>query len=79
MICLGVVSGISWLALGYIVKWVDTLISMVFGFTLHAGLILWFLFWDANPDERITFYIPSGLRGLCHPIWSVEISGKFYV
>ena len=77
MICLGVVSGISWLALGYIVKWVDTLISMVFGFTLHAGLILWFLFWDANPDKRIIFYITSGLWGICHSIWSVETSGKF--
>ena len=79
MICFGVVGGISCLALGVIVKWVGTLILMAFGFTLHAALILWFLFWNADSDKRIIFYITSGLWGVCHSIWSVETSGKFFV
>ena len=53
-------------ALGFIVKWVGTLILVAFGFTLHEGLIVCFLFWDANPEKELYFTSPvdCGGRGM---------------
>ena len=79
MICYGATSGISSLALGVVVKWLNNAFLVAFGFFLHSALMVWLLLWDKSHRLVTVFYIAGGLLGVCNAVWSAVTNGKYFV
>lgn len=76
MICFGVTNAVAALATGSIVKLTGRKPVMFFAFCLHLSLFIFMLRWKPMPEQGITFFLVSGLWGVCDSIWLVQVNGE---
>ncbi|CAH0554817.1 unnamed protein product [Brassicogethes aeneus] len=74
MICFGVCNGLAAIFTGSIVKITGRSPVICFALSLHVALIVTLLVWRPNPDEKLIFFIISGLWGICDAVWLVQIN-----
>lgn len=74
MICFGVTNAIAALGAGSIMKLTGRRPLMIFAFVLHIGILVFLLRWKPTPEQYYTFFLMSGLWGLCDAMWLVQVN-----
>ena len=74
MICFGVTNAIAALGAGSIMKLTGRKPLMAFAFCLHMGILIFLLRWKPTPEQNSTFFVMSGLWGLCDAMWLVQVN-----
>jgi len=74
MICYGITNSISAISTGTIVKITGRVPVVCCAFLLHLGIIIFLLTWAPTPDEKILFFVVTGLWGICDGVWLVQIN-----
>jgi len=74
MICYGITNSISAISTGSIVKITGRVPVVCCAFLLHLGIIIFLLTWAPTPDEKILFFVVTGLWGICDGVWLVQIN-----
>jgi predicted MFS family arabinose efflux permease len=76
MICYGITNSISAISTGSIVKLTGRVPVVCCAFLLHLGIIIFLLTWAPTPDDKILFFVVTGLWGISDGVWLVQINGK---
>ncbi|KAJ9597854.1 hypothetical protein L9F63_011296 [Diploptera punctata] len=76
MICYGITNSISAITMGSIVKLTGRVPVVCGAFVLHLGILIALLCWAPTPDDKILFFVVTGLWGICDGVWLVQINGK---
>ncbi|XP_018566414.1 UNC93-like protein isoform X2 [Anoplophora glabripennis] len=74
MICFGVCNGIASIFAGSIVKLTGRNPVICFALALHVGLLAALLLWRPYAENKMIFFIISGLWGICDALWLVQIN-----
>ncbi|KAK7872329.1 hypothetical protein R5R35_002777 [Gryllus longicercus] len=74
MICYGVVNSVSAVGAGWLVKLTGRMPVVVGATILHAGLLVTLLLWRPHSDDRVTYFVISGLWGACDGVWLVQVN-----
>ncbi|XP_069691527.1 UNC93-like protein [Periplaneta americana] len=74
MICYGITNSISAIATGSIVKLTGRVPVVCCAFLLHLGILIGLLTWAPTPDDKILFFVVTGLWGICDGVWLVQIN-----
>jgi hypothetical protein len=75
MICYGITNSISAISMGSIVKLTGRVPVVCGAFLLHLGLLIALLCWAPTPEDKIWFFVVTGLWGICDGVWLVQING----
>jgi predicted MFS family arabinose efflux permease len=76
MICYGISNSISAITTGYIVKMTGRVPVVCCAFLLNLGIVIFLLTWGPTPEDKILFFVVTGLWGICDGVWLVQINGK---
>lgn len=76
MICFGVCNGLAAIFTGSIVKITGRGPVICFALSLHVALIVSLLVWRPSLENKLIFFVVSGLWGICDAVWLVNINGK---
>jgi predicted MFS family arabinose efflux permease len=76
MICYGITNSISAISTGSIVKLTGRVPVVCCAFLLNLGVIIFLLTWGPTPEDKILFFVVTGLWGICDGVWLVQINGK---
>jgi predicted MFS family arabinose efflux permease len=76
MICYGITNSISAIGTGSLVKLTGRVPIVCCAFLLHLGILIGLLTWAPTPDDKILFFVITGLWGICDGVWLVQINGK---
>lgn len=74
MICYGITNSISAITMGSIVKLTGRVPVVCGAFILHLGILISLLCWAPTPDDKIIFFVVTGLWGICDGVWLVQIN-----
>ncbi|KAG5890521.1 hypothetical protein JTB14_022754 [Gonioctena quinquepunctata] len=74
MICFGVCNGIASIFSGSIVKITGRNPVVCFALSVHFALLVTLLVWQPSPDNKLIFFLISGLWGMCDALWLVQIN-----
>lgn len=74
MICYGITNSISAIGTGSIVKLTGRVPVVCCAFLLHLGILIFLLTWAPTPDDKILFFVVTGLWGICEGVWLVQIN-----
>jgi hypothetical protein len=77
MICYGVTNSVSAIGTGSVVKLTGRVPVVCCAFLLHLGILIGLLNWAPTPDDKILFFVVTGLWGICDGVWLVQINGKW--
>lgn len=77
MICYGVVNSASAVGAGWLVKLTGRLPVMIGAAVLHAGLLVTLLLWTPHAEDRVFYFIISGLWGACDGVWLVQVNALY--
>ncbi|PSN52296.1 UNC93-like protein [Blattella germanica] len=75
MICYGITNSISAISMGTIVKLTGRVPVVCGAFVLHLGILIGLLLWAPTPEDKILFFVVTGLWGICDGVWLVQING----
>ncbi|KDR14271.1 UNC93-like protein [Zootermopsis nevadensis] len=74
MICYGITNSISAIGTGSVVKLTGRVPVVCCAFLLHLGIFIGLLTWAPTPDDKIMFFVVTGLWGICDGVWLVQIN-----
>lgn len=74
MICYGITNSISAIGTGSVVKLTGRVPVVCCAFLLHLGILIGLLTWAPTPDDKIWFFVVTGLWGICDGVWLVQIN-----
>jgi predicted MFS family arabinose efflux permease len=76
MICYGITNSVSAITTGSVVKLTGRVPVVCCAFLLHLAILIGLLTWAPTPDDKILFFVVTGLWGICDGVWLVQINGK---
>ncbi|XP_022917651.2 UNC93-like protein isoform X1 [Onthophagus taurus] len=74
MICFGVSNAIAAIIIGNLVKVIGRPPVIAFGLALHVSLIVTMLFWRPDSENKLMYFLMSGLWGISDAVWLVNIN-----
>ncbi|XP_054009390.1 UNC93-like protein isoform X1 [Hylaeus anthracinus] len=74
MICFGITNAVAALGAGSLMKLTGRKPLMIFAFCLHMGILVFLLQWKPTPNQTATFFLMSGLWGICDSMWLVQVN-----
>lgn len=77
LICYGAADSLCSIGYHYIIKHVGRIYVFTIAALINVALILVFLYWKPNPDEKYYFFIFAALWGAADAVWQCGINGYY--
>ncbi|XP_066997581.2 UNC93-like protein [Anabrus simplex] len=74
MICYGVFNSMSAILTGWLVKMTGRVPVILGASVLHVALFITLLCWKSHSDDRVIYFVISGLWGVCDGVWLPQIN-----